>query len=303
MPHILSIILTTIAPIIVVAGLGVLLDRTKVLDPRSISRVAIYLAIPALAFDGIANSSITSFELGSLVLFSLLSTFTITGLAWLVTVWFKMPRLTASAFILSVALINLSNYGIPLNEFAFGQPGLERAIILAVLGFVYANTVGVFIASWGRASVLRSFLNVLMVPAPYAALLGLATNAGYIAVPELILRVAEILRGAAVPLMLIMLGIQISRASLKGERTIVLGASGMRLLGGAAVGFLFAALLGLDGINRQVAIVEASMPTAVTAGILATEFNSDAKLTSSIVLTSTLLSVLTLSIILSILQP
>ena len=301
MPQFISIILTTIIPIVLVAGLGVLLDKTKVLDPQSISRVAIYLAIPALAFSGIANSSITSYELANLVLFGLLTTLTITGLAWLATLWFKMTRLTASAFILSVALINLSNYGIPLNEFAFGQPGLERAIILAVLGFVYANTVGVFIASWGRASVWRSFLNVFMVPAPYAAVLGLAVNVGYVSLPALVMRVAEILQGAAVPLMLILLGIQISRASLKGDWSVIMGASGMRLLGGALVGFLFAALLGLEGATRQVAIVESSMPTAVTAVILATEFKSDAKLTGSIVLVSTLLSVLTLSVILSIL--
>jgi predicted permease len=301
MPQLVSIILTTIAPIIIVAGLGALLDRTKVLDPRTVSRIAIYLAIPALAFYGIANSTITSYELGILVLFSLLSTLTITGLAWLVTIWFKMKRLTASAFILSVALINLSNYGIPLNEFAYGQPGLERALILAVLGFVYANTAGVFIASWGRASVLRSFLNVFTVPAPYAAVLGLAVNAGYLSVPELVFRVTDILRGAAIPLMLIMLGIQISRASLKGDWSLILGASSMRLVGGAAVGFMVAAWLGLAGVTRQVAIVEASMPTAVTAVILATEFKSEAKLTSSVILVSTVLSIFTLSIILAIL--
>lgn len=301
MLQIINIILTTIAPIILVAGLGALLDKIKPLQARSISRLAIYLTTPSLAFYGIANSSINSREFGNLILFSLLSTLAITLLAWLVTRLFKMSQLTASAFVLSVSLINLANYGIPLNEFAFGQPGMERAIVLAVMGFVYSNTMGVFLASWGKASVLNSAKNVFKVPTPYAVVLGFAVNQGYIPVPELIMRTTGILQGAAVPLMLIMLGIQISRVSLDGQWKIVLGASAMRLLGGMAVGFLVALLLGLDGTTRQVATVQASMPTAVIAVMLATEFESDARLVGSTILVSTLFSIVTLSVLLSFL--
>ncbi len=52
----LHIFITIIAPIIIVAGLGMLLDRVKSIDDRTISRVVIY---------GLANSSITSTKLGS----------------------------------------------------------------------------------------------------------------------------------------------------------------------------------------------------------------------------------------------
>ncbi len=302
MPQIFNIILTTIAPIVLVAGFGALLDKTKLLDARSISRVAIYLTTPALAFYGIANSTLKNGELGRLILFFLLSTITITVLAWLVTIWFKMNRLTASAFIMSVGLINLANYGIPLNEFSFGQLGLERAIIIAVLGNIYANTAGVFVASWGQASIIQALKNVAKVPTPYAAILGLVVNQGYFSMPSLVMRIAGILQGAAIPLMLIMLGIQISRVSLKGQWSVIFGASAMRLLGGAAVGIAVSFLLGLEGVTGQVAIVQASMPTAVIAVIIATEFESDAKLTSSIILVSTLFSVLTLSVLLSFLM-
>ncbi len=301
MPQVFNIILTTIAPIILVAGLGALLDRTKPLEARSISRVAIYLTTPALAFYGLANSTIQNDELGNLILFGVSSTLTLTVLAWLVTRWLNMERLTASAFVLSVSLINLSNYGIPLNEFAFGQSGLERAIVLAVIGFVYANTVGVFLASWGQASMVQSLKNVFKVPTPYAAVLGLAINQGYLTLPDMVMQIASILRGAAVPLMLIMLGIQISRVSIRGQWGIILGASSMRLFGGMAMAFVFVWLFDMEGITRQTAIVEASMPTAVTAVLLATEFKSDARLTGSIILVSTLMSIVTLSVLLAVL--
>jgi predicted permease len=295
----IHILITIIAPIIVIASLGALLDRTKAIETSAISRVVIYLANPALAFYGIANSSIKSSELGGLFLFSILSVGTITIFAWLVSVGLKMDRLTRSAFILSIALINMGNYGIPLNEFAFGQPGLERAIIIAVLNSLNANTLGIFLASSGKASIPQALVNVFKVPLPYAVILGLIVNLGHLSVPDFVMRVTGLLSEAAVPLMLIMLGIQISRVSLRGGRwEIMAGASSLRLLGGAVVGFLFSVLLGLEGVTHKVAVVEAAMPTAVVSSVLATEFDNDSKLVSSIILLSTLLSLITLPIIL-----
>ena len=294
MPQIFQIILTIIAPILLVAGLGALLSRIKAIDARSISQIVIYLASPSLAFYGTANAAIQGKELADLFLFYFLATGTITVLAWLITGWLRMSRLTRSAFILSIALTNVANYGIPLNEFAFGQRGLERAIIVGVLGGIYANTVGVFLASSGKASLRRAFGNVWKVPLPYAAVLGLSVNFGYLPAPNMVMRITGLLGNAAVPLMLIMLGMQVAQVSLRGQWGVMIGAALLRLLGGAAVGFSFSALLGLEGATRQVAIVEASMPTAVIAGILATEFNSDSQLVSSVIFLSTLLSLVTL---------
>ena len=303
MPEVFNIILTTIAPIILVAGLGTLLDKIKTLEVRTLSRITIYLTGPALIFYGIANSSVKSTELGQLTLYSLVVAITITILAWLVTLIFKMNRLTASAFMLSIVLVNIGNYGIPLNEFAFGQPGLERAIIVVVISALYANTMGVFLASWGKAPISKALLNVLKVPTPYAAVLGLLVNFQYLTIPQTAMRIVGILQGAAVPLMLIILGIQIGRVSMSGNRWgIVFGASGMRLLGGAAVGLVWANVMGLEGITRQVGVVQASMPTAVMATILATEFDSDPQIASSVVLISTVLSIFTLSTLLYILS-
>jgi predicted permease len=291
----LHIFITIIAPIIIVAGLGMLLDRVKSIDDRTISRVVIYLASPALAFYGLANSSITSSELGSLTLFFVLTIGTMTLLAWLISYWLRLDKLTRSGFMLCIAMVNVGNYGIPLNEFAFGKPGLERAILLSVLSSFSVNTLGIFLASWGKAPIWKALVNVFKVPLPYAVLLGALVNLGYLPQNDLMMRVTGLLGQAAVP---VMLGVQISRVSLQGRWGMMLGVSVTRLVGGAAVGLLYAVLLGLQGVTRNVAIVQAAMPTAVMASILATEFDSDTKLVSSIVLLSTLLSLITLPIIL-----
>jgi len=298
----LQIFITIIAPIILIAGLGGLLNRFKTLDDRSISRVVIYLASPSLAFYSIAHSSITSAELSGMVFFFFLTTATITLFAWGLSLWLKLDQVTRSALMLSMALINVGNYGIPLNEFAFGQAGLERAVIISVLSSFSANTLGIFLASWGRAPIAQALVNIFKVPLPYAVILGALVNLGYLPRYDLLMRVTGLLGQAAVPVMLVMLGVQVSRVSLQGRWGIMLGAALTRLLGGAGVGYVYALLLGLHGVTRQVAIIQVGMPTAVMASLLATEFDSDSKLVSSIVLVSTLLSLVTLPVILYILM-
>lgn len=297
MPQILTILLTTIAPIVLVAGLGALFNRWKRIETNGLSTIVVYIGSPALAFHSIATSAIDAAELSELVIFAILCVVIITAVGWLITLGAGMDRLTSSAFVLSIALVNGINYGVPLNEFAFGQAGLARAIIVGVIFALYSFSVGVFLASWGKASARQALLNMLKIPLPYAAILGLVVNLTHTPVPPLVLRFSQILGGLAIPLMLLLLGIQISQASLQGQWKIMFGASFVRLLGGAAIGLLLAFWLGLEGVNSQVAIVEAAMPTAVTAGVLALEFNSDAKLVSGIIMLSTLLSLLTLPFI------
>lgn len=297
MLEILSIILTTIVPIVIIASLGALLDHFWTLETRTISRLAIYVVSPALAFQGMANSTIGTVNLGELLLFTVLSTSMITFVTWLITYLLRLDRVTASAFILSTSLLNVVNYGIPLNEFAFGPIGRELAIVVGIFGGLYSYTMGVFLASWGRASIKQALTNMLTVPMVYAAVIGLAVNLGSLPIPTLLTNVTGVLSDAAVPMMLLLLGVQIYRSSIQGQWTVIAGASLLRLIGGAVAGFLFAYLLGLEGALRQVAIVGASMPTGVTAVVLATEFESDAQVVSSTVLFSTLLSLVTLPVV------
>jgi len=297
-----DIILTVIAPIIIIAGLGAIYHRFKPLDTSSLSGVVIYLGSPSLAFYGLANSSIQGQEIIDLLSFFIISSLLITFITWVGCILLRLDRLTTSAVLLSVSLTNIGNYGLPFNEFAFGQPGLERALIINVGGGLWAYTVGTFLASSGRASIIESLKTILWMPTPYAALMGFAVNFGYLPHSVLIMNVTYVLGNALIPLMLILLGIQISKVSLNQRIPLMLAVSLLRLIGGALVGILVSYLLGLTEVTRLVAVTEAAMPTAVMATVLATEFNGDAELISGITLISTLLSIITLSGLLFLLQ-
>jgi predicted permease len=143
---------------------------------------------------------------------------------------------------------------------------------------------------------------VLTVPLPYATVLGFLLNIKGIPLPVPLDRAVTILGQAAVPGMLIVLGLQLSRTSVKGQIGPILLATATRLGIAPLIAFVLAALLGLSGLTRQVSIIEASMPTAAMAGVLATEFGSDAEFATAVILVSTLASIVTLSVLLTVLM-
>jgi predicted permease len=102
--------------------------------------------------------------------------------------------------------------------------------------------------------------------------------------------------------MLLVLGLQLSRTSLKGKGGPLALAIFVRLAIAPVVAFGLSGWLGLTGMTRLVAIVEASMPTAVVSTLLAEEFGSDAEFVSSVTLGSTVASLISLSVLLAILM-
>jgi predicted permease len=300
MTSFLSVAYNVLGPIFLVTGLAVLIDRRFAPDPRAFSRVAVYLFGPCLVFGGIAGSNLQAGELGLLVAVAAISSVLMALLGWGLARLFRFERKLESAFVLSVVLVNAGNYGLPLNEFAFGEAGFQRAIVFFVMTAIVSNTLGVYLASRGEASVQQSVLNVARVPLPYAAALGLLVNINNVALPLPLDRAVTLLGQAAVPCMLLILGLQLSRTSVKGRMGPILLATVTRLAIAPLIAFGLVALLGLTGLTRQVAIVQASMPTAVMGGVLATEFGSDAEFTTAVILISTLASIVTLSILLSL---
>jgi predicted permease len=297
-----DIIYNVIAPIFIVAGLAVLVDRTLRIDARNLSRLVIYLFAPFFVFQGIAQAQLSGDEAGQLVAAASLGALLMALIAWSVAHLSGFDRQLESAFMLTCVLINAGNYGLAFNRFAFGEPGEERALIYFVVTSVVSNTFGVYLASRGNHSTRRALLNVLKVPLPYAVLLGLAAHVARFELPVPLDRAAGLFSQATVPAMLVVLGLQLSRASVRGRLRPILMATGMRLVIAPLITLGLVLLLGMSGLTRQVAVMQSAMPTAVTTSVLATEFGADAEFVSATILVSTLASVITLSVLLSVIR-
>lgn len=291
-----------ILPIFLIAGAALVTDLIFDTDPQSLSRLVIYLFTPFLVFQRLATTNLGADEAGKLAFVAIGMCLSMAVLASIVAYLLKYEQRLASAFVLTVTLINAGNYGLPLNLFAFGKPGEERALIFFVSTVTVTYTLGVFLASRGRASAREAFVNIFRVPLPYAVALGLLVNVANIELPTPAARASEVLAQAAVPGMLAVLGLQLRRAKLKGHLRPIFTAAGMRLLVGPLVALPLIMLVGLEGMTRQVAIVQSAMPTAVISSVLAAEFGADAEFVTATILVGTLLSMATLSVLLTIIM-
>ena len=290
-----------IAPVALITVLSFLVGRRFTIDTRSLSKVVIYLATPALVFDRISKSTLQAGDLGELALVGGLTMLTMTVIGWLIGHSLRLEGKLGSAIILAAAFANAGNYGIPLNSFAFGDEGVSRAIIIFMtLNFLY-NTVGIFLASGGSHSAKEALLNVLRVPNPYAALVGIMVNVGLFQVPLPVERGLALLGEASLPTMIIILGIQLAKTELRGRLPLISLAAGVRLIIAPLVSLGLVTLLGISGINASVIMLQTSMPTAVLSIVYAEEFGSEAEFLSGVVLISTLGSFVTLSLLLNFL--
>jgi predicted permease len=162
--------------------------------------------------------------------------------------------------------------------------------------------LGVYLASRGSTDVVSSLKRVLRVPLVYAVALALALRALAVTPPEPVLKAVDLLGGAAPPTMELLLGMQLAQIHLGRELRLVGVASLLRLVGGALLGFALASLLGLQGLTRKVCIVESSMPSAITATVLATEFESDPRFVTATIFVTTMLSMASLTVLLRVLM-
>jgi predicted permease len=156
-------------------------------------------------------------------------------------------------------------------------------------------TVGVYIASLGRSDYRQALAGLFKIPTIYAVLLALVFLQLDWQLPQPVGRATALLADAAIPTMLVLLGVLLRRARWSGNLLPLAIANGMRLLASPLLAFFLATRFGLQGAARQAAILEASMPTAVMATVLATEFDVEPGFLTAVVFSSTLLSPLTLT--------
>jgi predicted permease len=301
----LEIAYNIILPIFIVVSVSAWIDHKFEIDPHAMSRLLIYLFSPALVFRSLAFMEITAGEAGLLIGNTLIVSLTVGAVGYGVARGLSFDRSLESAFVLSMVLLNAGNFGISLNRLAFGQAGEDRAVLCYIGAAILGNTIGVFLAARGSMSSRAAMLNILKIPMPYTMALGLMVNAHDIALPNPLVEAVDITADAAVPGMIAVLGLQLSRTMHNGVRGKVksaVAASSLRLLVAPLIAFPLTALLGMSGLTRDVAIVQASMPTAVLAGVLATEFGADIEHVTATILISTLASLATLSVILSLIM-
>lgn len=298
----LSIFGNDLLPILAIAAVGYMLARLTDVTARAVSRITFNALAPCLVFNLLVTSTISRADFGRMALFTVLVTAAAGLLARLAAIPLKLDRPTLIAFLLVVMFSNSGNYGLPVALFAFGREALARATIYFVTSSVLTYTFGVVLAASGRRTLASAFANVLRVPTIYAVIAAVIVMGLGATVPAMVMRPISMLSDAALPLMILVLGMQLERATKPERPAVVITAVVLSLLVTPAAAIGIALLLGLQGTTLQAAVMQASMPAAVVTTILALEYEIAPSFVTSVVVASTALSPFTLTWLIAWLQ-
>ena len=295
----LSVLAATFAnnilPIILLSGAGFALGKLLHIDPRSLGRVVFYVFSPVLIFDLLVQNQLKLADAAVVIAFATCFVLLIGVLTFVLGTFFRLERPALVAILITTMFANTGNYGLPLVSFAFGEEALSYASIYFVTVTVLFYTLGVVLASLGHMSFREALIGLFRIPLVYAAILAILINVANIQVPLPVMRTVELAAGGTIPLMLILLGVQLTQVEFSGNQRALQLSVALRLLVAPLIAILFAGLFGLQGFARQASVTEASMPSIVSSTVLATEYNLDARLVTAVVFISTLLSPLTLT--------
>jgi hypothetical protein len=111
-----------------------------------------------------------------------------------------------------------------------------------------------------------------------------------------------LLAQAALPLLLLLLGMQLAQEVVIEAPQLTLVAVALRLGVSPLLAWGIAAALQLDDLATRVVVLEASMPTAVNMVLYSLEFNAQPRFVAGVVVVSTVLSLISVAVILSIIR-
>ena len=299
----MDILISAMLPIALVALVGFGVGRSLDLDMQTLARVNIYALLPALVLTSLANTT-----LGLEDALAIIATFLLnTALLYLLAVGLSR-RLAFSldeqkSLIATTLFSNVGNLGLPFILFALGEAGLERGVVYLVGSSVMIATVFPIVL---KGAGLRAGVQVtLSLPVFWAAIAGVGLQVAQGAIPLPIEGGLAMLAEGAIPVALLTLGVQLARTELVFGRYELLG-SALRLVVSPLLAYAIATGLGLQGLDRQVVVLQAAMPVAVNSLIWVMELGGDSgtdrfanriRVARTIVL-STVLSVVSLPVVL-----
>ncbi len=284
----------TVIPIFSIIVVGYAIGRIKKVNIQAFVDLIVYIAGPCLIFASIARSDINVADFTTIAGAALAIILIMAFSAFII---FKITNSDRKGLYLPMVFGNTSYLGYPAALFAFGMDGLSRAVVYDMMNSLVIFSLGIYIVHH-KNELQEAF----KVPLLYAVVIGLAVNLLQIHVPDLVFTPIELIGMITIPLALLVLGYKLTEIKISAAK-IALLASVFRIGGGVLVALVIIHLLSIDGLVKDIIVLQAAMPSAVMSMILAAKYNRDASLVASVVLITTVLSMISLPLILSILLP
>lgn len=306
-----SEILLVVLPVFLVIGVGFCLKRTALVNSNflfDLNRLVYYIALPALLFYKIATADFFASFNARLLAGMVLSITAVFFLSYGFASLRGYKPAVQGAFCQGAFRGNLAYIGLAIIYNAYGEEGFTMAGIL--LGFLVPlmNVLSVvaLILPQRRESLGMgtSFWvqQVVTNPLIVASFVGILWSFLALPLPQIVDRALKIVTGMSLPLALIAIGASFSFRKLRGDITLAVLSTGLKVVLLPVLTALVLVSFGIRGQELAIGVLLAATPTATAAYIMAQQLKSDAELSGAIIMLSTLCSVVTYGLALYLLQ-
>jgi predicted permease len=308
--------LSILLPIFGLIAAGFISRKTGVMGQTAASelnRFVVWLALPALLFDIMANSNWSALYLPDFILVYLIGS---VGLFVLVLIWRLkqgVPLADASIDSVSAAYSNTGYVGFPLLFLVFGASSQVPTTIASIIVVSIVFALAIILIETGlqaEASLRLKIKNVLkavflnpLIVSPIAGMLFALTSWQ---LPQGVETFLTLLSGAASPAALVSLGLFLADAVASSNdnsaaaRKTALQLTAIKLIAQPLlVAWLALSVFEMDYELAMMAILLAALPTGTGPFMLAEYYRREAVTTAQTVLFSTMLSLVTLTLLLS----
>jgi len=284
-------VLEIVAPVFLLAAIGfVWVKLGYEYRVEFVTRFSMTLSVPCLIFVALMQTEVDAAALATLSLASLCAYGLLTIVMWVLV---SSGRLDRRTFLAPLIFGNTGNLGLPLALFAFGDVGLDYAVVVFAVMAILSFTFGIWLVSGGGSP-----LNAVKEPVVAATLLGALFLWQGWETPRFVTNAMDLIGQMAIPMMLITLGVAVARLSPRGFALPIL-LSALKVLLCVACAAVTGLWFGLEPVALAVLIVQVATPVAVTSYLLAEKYGADADSVAGLVVVSTCMSVITLPLILA----
>jgi malate permease and related proteins len=286
-------VIEIVAPVFLLAGIGFVWVKLGFeYKNQFVTRLAMNLAMPCLIFVSLMQTTIKPSALATL---SIATIAVYAAVAIASTLVVRITGLERRTYLAPFLIGNTGNLGLPLALFAFGDMGLEYAVIIFAISSIWAFSYGIYLVS-GHSSPLK----VLTEPLVVSSLLGALFLWQGWETPRFVTNTLSLIGQMAIPIMLITLGVAVARLNPRGIGKAV-WVSVTKLALCFSISWLIASAFNLDSVAFGVLVLQISTPVAVSAYLIADKYGADSEAVAALVMVSTLMSVAALPAILALL--
>lgn len=308
----MSAIVGTMFPIFGLMAIGYGSARVRLMEEAGVRGLVLFVfnfSIPALLFDSMAGMAFPEdLEWGFLLAFYLASFVTYGLGAATGRLAFRRSLDEQAIFGMGAAFSNLVLMGLPIVLTALGP---DAALpMLLIIGFHSVTfmplTVALIQADRGDGAgrgrrAAGIFADVLRNPIILGILFGLLVNLGGVPLWRGVTSIVDFLAAAAVPCALFAMGASLATYPLRGDVAPAVVLTTLKLVVHPLLVWLIAVpVLGLEGLAVSVAIVMASMPSAVNVYLFGERYRAAPGIAARTVLLTSVCSMLTIAVALTL---